>query len=85
MRVNCPHCGGKAVITSREQLTPNVADLYCRCADARHCSASFVFKLSYSHDTNPPIKVTAQLAMALIKNLSPGERDKLKQVDLFQN
>jgi hypothetical protein len=65
MRVWCPHCEAKAVITSRTEQTRQVADLYCRCTDSK-CGASFVYTLAYRHTLNPPIQTTAQLAQSLI-------------------
>lgn len=83
VRINCPYCGGKAVINSRESLSDRVADLYCACKDSRACGATFVFSLSYKHTLNPPTMTTAQMAVALIKNLPQAERDKLRQAELF--
>ncbi|SMF94415.1 Ogr/Delta-like zinc finger [Methylomagnum ishizawai] len=77
MRIVCPHCGGKAVITSRQTHTPTAADLYCQCRNTMGCGASFVYTLALKHVINPPVAITAQLAMAVIKALPAGERAKL--------
>ena len=82
MRVLCPHCQTKALITSTNQLSDTVKDLYCTCTNTRECGASFVFTLSYKHDLNPPQKTTLQIAAALINNLQPVQRKQL-QADLF--
>lgn len=83
MRVTCPHCGGKAAISHRETLSAQVADLYCGCKDFQACGATFVVRLAYSHTLNPPVTATAQMALALIRNLPQAERDKLRQAELF--
>lgn len=82
MRVICPHCYSKALITSTNVLSETVKDLYCQCTNTQACGASFVFKLSHSHDLNPPRKTTQQIAMALIKSLPIEERQAL-QKDMF--
>lgn len=84
MRIDCPHCLGKALITSTNALSPTVKDLYCQCVNTRECGASFVFKLGYSHDLNPPIKTTQQLAASILKSLPLAERQALiGQIDMF--
>lgn len=83
MRVDCPHCMSKAVITSSNALSSTVKDLYCQCQNTRECGASFVFKLGYSHDLNPPVTNTRELAAQVLRNLSPAERQTLMQSELF--
>jgi len=83
MRVICPHCQKKALITSSNELSGTVKDLYCACTNTRECGASFVFTLAYKHDLNPPQKTTLQIAATLINNLQPAQRKQL-QVDLFR-
>lgn len=82
MRVTCPHCQQKAVITSSNQLSSAVKDLYCQCMNTTDCGASFVFVLAYKHDLNPPHHSTRQIAANLILSLPPEERRRL-QADLF--
>ncbi|WP_432745800.1 ogr/Delta-like zinc finger family protein [Methylobacter sp. G7] len=82
MRVICPHCHKKALITSTNELTGTVKDLYCICTNAKECGASFVFTLAYKHDLNPPQRTTLQIAATLINHLQPEQRKRL-QVDLF--
>tara|TARA_R110000772_G_scaffold217245_1_gene327660 strand:+ start:139 stop:396 length:258 start_codon:yes stop_codon:yes gene_type:complete len=84
MRIDCPHCLSKALITSTNALSPMVKDLYCQCVNTRECGASFVFKLGYSHDLNPPLNTAHQMAVALIKSLPLKERQALVgQIDMF--
>lgn len=77
MRVLCPHCGGKAVITSRLSHTATAADLYCQCRNVAVCGASFVYALGYKHTLAPPKEITAELAAAVIRGLPEAERAKL--------
>ena len=85
MRVDCPHCRTKAVITSSNQLSDTVRDLYCQCKNTRECGASFVFTLAYKCDLNPPVKSTRQLAANLLAILPKDERNALfqEQMDLI--
>lgn len=84
MRVDCPHCQQKAIISSTNSLSPTAKDLYCICTNvAGGCGASFVYKLGYSHDLNPPIKCTVDMAAHIIKNLSAADKQALMQSDLF--
>ncbi|WP_414673348.1 MULTISPECIES: ogr/Delta-like zinc finger family protein [unclassified Methylophaga] len=86
MRVECPHCHQKAIISSTNALSHTVKDLYCQCTNLEGgCGASFVMKLGYSHDLNPPINNTRQMAISLLKNLTLSERQALLQGDLFNN
>lgn len=83
MRVDCPHCQHKAIITSSNALSVAVKDLYCQCTNTIECGASFVFTLGYKHDLNPPRKTTQQIAAALLRSLPINERHALMQSDLF--
>jgi len=82
MRVVCQYCGSKALITSSNSLSETVKDLYCQCTNTRDCAASFVYKLSFSHDLNPPRTSTQEMAKALIKSLPLEERQALQR-DMF--
>ena len=52
MRVECPHCHQKSVITHSRHNGVS-AELYCTCGNPE-CAARFVMQLSYSHDLTPP-------------------------------
>lgn len=85
MRVDCPHCRQKAIISSRNSLSHAVSDLYCQCTNVQHCGATFVMKLGYSHDLNPPVNNTRELAAQLLRSLPASERQALLsgQAELF--
>ncbi|WP_342355301.1 ogr/Delta-like zinc finger family protein [Pseudoalteromonas luteoviolacea] len=42
MRVICPNCGSKATITSREEQSAHVCNLYVSCTNTKECGATFV-------------------------------------------
>jgi len=83
MRVICPHCQNKAIISSSSKLSDTVTDLYCSCSNVADCGASFVFTLAYKHVLSPPHKSVKELAAALLIQLPAEERKELMQGDLF--
>lgn len=83
MRIICPHCHNKALITSSNDLSIKVKDLYCQCTNTQKCGASFVTTVAFKHDINPPRKTTLEIAAALLNTLDHSERQQLIQGDLF--
>lgn len=82
MRIICPHCGSKALISSSNKLSDKVTDLYCQCKNTVECGASFVSTLAYKHTLNPPAHTAAEMAMSLLNRLSKEERAGL-QIDML--
>lgn len=78
MRVICPFCSNKALITSTNALNEQrtVTDLYCLCPNTE-CSATFVFTLGYKHVLNPPAKKVTEMAANLIRNMSKEDKADL--------
>lgn len=83
MKVICPHCLSKARITSRNDITHTVADLYCQCMNTQACGASFVMTLGFKNYLNPPVTSVQQLAAHVLGNLTKQQRVDLLQNDLF--
>jgi len=79
MRVICPFCLSKAIITSSNKLSEQVTDLYCSCTNAAGCGATFVSTLAYKHVLNPPINTVSEMALNLINRLSKEEKAELQQ------
>ena len=78
MRILCPHCQQKAVITANNRLSSCVTDLYCRC-DNPDCSAGFVMTVAHKHDTQPPINSLKTMLGQLLRSLPSDERQQLLQ------
>lgn len=76
MRVICPCCGEKARIGKTNRITAKVADLYCSCCDPE-CGHTFVVNLCYSHTLSPSAKTTSELAVSLVRALSPEKQQQL--------
>jgi len=81
MKVVCPFCSYKALITSRHILNDDktIADLYCICTNTKNCAATFVYTLAYKHVLNPPARTTAD---NLVNTLTKEEKAELQR-DMF--
>ena len=79
MRVFCPHCGAKALITSSNILSNIVKDLYCQCENSAECGASFVATLAFKHTINPPAHTTLEIAQSLVNRLGKEEKEALQR------
>lgn len=77
MRVYCPNCKSKAVITSSHKQSDTVTDLYCTCTNTIDCSASFVYTLSHKHYINPPLNTVQEAALSILRVLSRKELNDL--------
>lgn len=76
MKVVCPHCGGNSGIRNSKQITGFTRELYCHCENPL-CDAGFVMSLAHKHDTQPPRPVMEQAVIALVRRLSPHEKQQL--------
>lgn len=81
MKVVCPFCSHKALITSRHILNDDktIADLYCICTNTKNCAATFVYTLAYKHVLNPPARTTAEMALNLVNTLTKEEKASLRR------
>ncbi len=78
MQVKCTECNSKAIISSRNELDPKVADLYCICRNP-HCGHSFVMKLTYSHTLSPSSFQARRMATDIFRGLPKSEQLELLQ------
>lgn len=53
MRVNCPHCQTKMIITHPVRISKRVSDLYTSCPNI-DCGARCIMRLSHISDLTPP-------------------------------
>lgn len=82
MRIYCPHCQTKALITSSNRMSETVQDIYSQCMNTKDCGASFVFSLAFKHDINPPAKTVLEIARNLVNNLDKDQKQSFQQ-DVF--
>ena len=70
-RATCPNCQSKCVITSSNEVSKGidnlfVKDLYCRCVNP-DCFAVSVLRVSHSHYLQPPVGHVLEMAKAIVK------------------
>ncbi|WP_368912689.1 ogr/Delta-like zinc finger family protein [Proteus mirabilis] len=75
LTIYCPECGEKAMIKKSNRKHKELTDLYCSCRDPL-CGHTFVLNLTFSHTLSPSAKKQDALLLAMIKNLSPQQREK---------
>ncbi|ALE23237.1 MULTISPECIES: ogr/Delta-like zinc finger family protein [Proteus] len=75
LTIYCPECGEKAMIKKSNRKHKELTDLYCACRDPL-CGHTFVLNLTFSHTLSPSAKKQDALLFAMIKNLSPQQREK---------
>ncbi|HGN2829746.1 TPA: ogr/Delta-like zinc finger family protein [Proteus mirabilis] len=75
LTIYCPECGEKAMIKKSNRKHKELTDLYCACRDPL-CGHTFVLNLTFSHTLSPSAKKQNALLLAMIKNLSPQQREK---------
>ena len=76
MRILCPHCQKKSVITASNRLSHSVTDLYCRCNNET-CQAGFVMTVAHKHDTQPPINDMKSMLAEMLRSLPLEDRQQL--------
>nr|WP_241903703.1 ogr/Delta-like zinc finger family protein [Enterovibrio norvegicus] len=74
-RVYCS-CGERAHINKTNNLSTNVADVYCSCPS---CGHRFVMFRAFSHTLSPSALTTEALTMAIIRSVTPSVRRSLQQ------
>ncbi|MGR6439908.1 ogr/Delta-like zinc finger family protein [Proteus mirabilis] len=75
LTIYCPECGEKAMIKKSNRKHKELTNLYCACRDPL-CGHTFVLNLTFSHTLSPSAKKQDALLLAMIKNLSPQQREK---------
>lgn len=78
MRISCPHCKSKAIITNSTVITDKVKDIYANCT-SEDCGARFVAVVEYKYDISPSKKIIKSAIEELIFSLSPRDRLELKK------
>ncbi|MDC9589185.1 ogr/Delta-like zinc finger family protein [Xenorhabdus sp. XENO-10] len=75
LKIFCPECGAKAVISKTNRKHHEIADLYCACADIE-CGYRFVMNLTFSHTLSPSAKNGDKLLRTMVNNLNPQQRQE---------
>jgi hypothetical protein len=72
VRVKCPRCKGKAIITNSNDLAKDIKDvfykeLYVQCVEKDGCGARAVFGMEFKHYINPPQTDVVSMARKIIE------------------
>lgn len=77
MRFTCRTCGGPAIITNKNRISADYAELYVSCKDHR-CGHRWVESLGFKHDLSPSQKAPQDgYLMTLISSMRPEERNEV--------
>ncbi len=76
LRITCPYCRAKSVITAHTRPADKLEELYCDCTN-RGCGARFVYRAYYAHTLTPPASTLLDSLAEQIANLPDAERRKL--------
>ncbi|MDD4818132.1 MAG: ogr/Delta-like zinc finger family protein [Victivallaceae bacterium] len=76
MRVTCPHCGARAIVTHRKPINVRASEIYAVCT-SEECAARFVLRLSYQYDVTPPVSLLTDSLYERIANLPPADRARI--------
>ncbi|MEA4863365.1 hypothetical protein SDC9_196642 [bioreactor metagenome] len=79
MKILCPHCRSKAIITHRKELSDKITEFYAECTSAE-CAARFVARVYYSHDITPPVGVLTNSLFEQAANLPEREKAELLRI-----
>jgi len=82
MRVICIECGALGRINKTNQLSENVAHLYCQCTDTE-CGHRWVSTLGYSRTISPSRRNVGAAMAAILQGLTREQKlaltDELRQ------
>lgn len=76
MRILCPHCGTRAIVTHTKKNSKASTDVYCVCSNDQ-CAARVVMHIFHAYDIVPPRTTLYNSLAEQIANLSPSERRQL--------
>lgn len=78
----CPHCGQQVRQTSRNNLSPGVAEEYASCTNPAcpEAGATLVYMTSFQRTVRKKVEVSIDLALAVVQALPATERAKLSEL-----
>lgn len=79
MRVRCPYCQAKAIITHTIKVSNTVTEIYINCT-GKECGARSVMKLSHYYTVAMPQSTLLDSLHEQIANLNPELRRQLLQM-----
>lgn len=76
MRVKCPHCHCKAIVTHRVPISAKSDDIYVNCPNP-DCGARSVMRISHVYDLTPPAATLTDAMHEWFANLPDDEKRAL--------
>ena len=73
MRINCPHCQEKAIITHNVKISSRVSDIYITCRNLK-CGARNVMRVSHAYTITPPAETLTAAMHEWFANLPEQEQ-----------
>ena len=76
MKIKCPHCEARAIITHHNRISRKSADVYLNCT-SKDCGARSVMRISHAYDLTPPASTLTDALHEIIANMPDEERRDL--------
>lgn len=76
MRIRCPHCKSKSIITHHTHPDGRIEEVYCDCTNP-DCRARFVARLYYTETLIPPLSTLTDSLHEQLAHLDPQTRREL--------
>lgn len=76
MKIPCPHCSARAIVTHHHRISPKIADIYINCTNI-DCGARSIMRISHAADLTPPASTLTDALHEIIANLPDEERRDL--------
>jgi len=78
MRLRCPYCHRRMVVSHSHEISARQTDVYANCTNPE-CHARSVFRISHVHDLTPPASTLLDALHEILANLPDQERRALVQ------
>lgn len=78
MRIRCPHCQAKAIITHSVKVSDKITEIYINCT-GMECGARSVMRIYHAYTLTPPENTLLNSLHEQIAQMSPQARKELFQ------
>lgn len=79
MRIRCPYCQTKAIVTHTVKLSDHATEAYINCPN-KDCGARTVMRISFAYVLTPPESTLLDSLHEQIANMNPDDRRKLLKI-----
>ncbi|PSU76966.1 ogr/Delta-like zinc finger family protein [Photobacterium phosphoreum] len=79
MRLTCPCCGAKCIVSKTNKMSLEYSESYASCAgDIELCGWRGVISVAYKHTLTPSRKETSDIIYQLAAKLAPDTRKQIQ-------